>query len=398
MYYGVFDIYSGLNLSFNLWISMAYSKRSDKQHVPSIFQGKIIADIGVYVGLKHVNITLQAVGSNWTTDVDFNEHYNQMGNSFREALVRGLPFPILTVAEYFTIGQEGLAWGGQYRAAGYFATIMSSFTMWILMNLMLIVVPRYGALLMTTCGFLLLGTAWGYLCMLPESPLIIHLEGSTLYFTYGWCYWLVILAGGICLLSGVIITTIEIIHPHSFSTILEVDYDTPYDRHIIIEDSRGKRFQKKRNSNGSKLEEPEIAGIGSRILRRLSSKNREETHTSRSGNESEKHNFELESSPWRLSSKENASSRDDNFPCSTSQESVISYSRDIPHIHGFSRSNIAQISSLLVSLGIRYQIIVIQVLVMSSCDINRIYDIFLKALWNLLVCVSTRLDVALAAN
>ncbi|KAJ8966028.1 hypothetical protein NQ317_009303, partial [Molorchus minor] len=28
-----------------------------------------------------------------------------------------------------------------------------------------------------------------------------------------------------------------------------------------------KRFQKKRNSNGSKLEEPEIAGIGSRIFK-----------------------------------------------------------------------------------------------------------------------------------
>ena len=27
------------------------------------------------------------------------------------------------------------------------------------------------------------------------------------------------------------------IFPHQFSTILEVDYDTPYDRHVIIEES-----------------------------------------------------------------------------------------------------------------------------------------------------------------
>lgn len=46
-----------------------------------------------------------------------------MGDNFRKALHRGLPFPILTVAEYF-IGQEGLSWGSQYRAAGYFAIIM----------------------------------------------------------------------------------------------------------------------------------------------------------------------------------------------------------------------------------------------------------------------------------
>ncbi|KAJ8969164.1 hypothetical protein NQ314_001905 [Rhamnusium bicolor] len=259
-----------------------------------------------------------------------------MGSSFREALVRGLPYPILTVAEYFTLGQEGLAWGGQYRAAGYFAIIMlwTSFTVWILMNLMLIVVPRYGALLMTTCGFLLLSTGCGYFGMLPETPLVIQIEGSILNFNFGWCYWLVILAGGICLLAGVIITTIEIIYPHSFSTILEVDYDTPYDRHIIIEDSKGKRFQKKRSSNGSKLEEAENEGLGTRILRRLSSKNRDETKTPKISKPPEKHLFELETSSWRYPYRENGGSRQDNFTLSISQNSVLSsLSREIPPVH-----------------------------------------------------------------
>lgn len=63
------------------------------------------------------------------------------------------------------------------------------------MNLMLIVVPRYGAVLMTTCGFLLLATGCGYFVLLPEAPLVIHIEGSTLHFRFGWCYWLVVIAG-----------------------------------------------------------------------------------------------------------------------------------------------------------------------------------------------------------
>lgn len=231
--------------------------------------GKLCA----YVGLKHVNITLQAIAENSTLDIDYNERFDwidsqQMGDSFRTALMRGLPFPILTVAEHFTMGQEGLAFGGQYRAAGYFAIIMlwTSFATWLLMNLMLIVVPRYGALLMTTCGFLMLGTICGYFGMLPETPLVIHIEGTMLNFQFGWCFWLVLIAGSICLTAGVVITTIEIVNPHSFSTILEVDYDTPYDRHVIIEDSRGRKFQKK----AGRLEEPE--GIGHRILKRLSSR------------------------------------------------------------------------------------------------------------------------------
>ncbi|KAK9877943.1 hypothetical protein WA026_020165 [Henosepilachna vigintioctopunctata] len=228
---------------------------------------KISAKLGIYVGLSHVNVTLQAL-HNKTLDIDFNERFvwidkSQMDETFQDAAAKGLPFPILTVAEYFTLGQDGLSWGSQYRSAGYFAIIMlwTSFAVWAIMNLMLIVVPRYGVLLMTTCGFLLLATCTGYFGMLPEIPLVIRIEGKPMTFCFGWCYWLVVAAGGICLLSGVILTTMEIVLPHSFSTILEVDYDTPYDRHTIIEDSHGKRFQRKRNS-GSKLENPSNDSLG----------------------------------------------------------------------------------------------------------------------------------------
>lgn len=53
-------------------------------------------------------------------------------------------------------------------------------------------------------------------------------------------------AGVMCLLAGIIITAIDLIFPHQFSTILEVDYDTPYDRHVIIEESFDTRNIKRR--------------------------------------------------------------------------------------------------------------------------------------------------------
>ncbi|ENN76058.1 hypothetical protein YQE_07431, partial [Dendroctonus ponderosae] len=272
---------------------------------------KISAHLGAYIGLKHINITLQAVSSNSSLDIDYNERFNwidssQMGESFKKALIRGLPFPILTVAEHFTVGQDGLAWGGQYRAAGYFAIIMlwTSFATWLLMNLMLIVVPRYGALLMTACGFLLLATICGYFGMLPETPLVIHIEGTALHFRFGWCFWLVLICGAVCLTVGVIITTVEIVNPHSFSTILEVDYDTPYDRHVIIEDSRGRKFQKRKTS---RLEEP--ASIGHMILKRLSSKQKEDKPESSTGSGSvmPKSNFHLSPASWRFSTRDDGS-------------------------------------------------------------------------------------------
>lgn len=65
--------------------------------------------------------------------------------------------------------------------------------------------------------------------------------------------------GALCILVGLIILTIDLIYPNRFSTILELDYDTPYDRHVIIEESHHKR------RNGKGLEEP--PGLGRRILR-----------------------------------------------------------------------------------------------------------------------------------
>ncbi len=64
---------------------------------------------------------------------------------------------------------------------------------------------------------------------------------------------------------GGLIAVLDLIYPNKFSTILEVDYDTPYDRHIIIEDSHDTRKRKGKRS----LEEPPSLGLGRKILRSI---------------------------------------------------------------------------------------------------------------------------------
>lgn len=270
---------------------------------------KLPARIGAHIGLMHVNVTLIALPvGNWTPpDIDYNERFSwnaadDMGNSYREAIRRGLPYPILTVAEYFSLGEEGFAWGGRYRAAGYYASIMlwASFASWILMNLLLVSVPRYGAYTMCLCGLLLICTAVGYYCMLPEHPLTIIMEGGRLEFHLGWCYWLVLVVGVICFAIGVIISTIDLVWPHTFSTILEVYFDTPYDRHVILEESHDVRYRKRPPGKG--LEDPPKS-LGGRILRRLSSKTvNQSTPVVRrtvSGIDNSAYQRDAPKSPWR---------------------------------------------------------------------------------------------------
>ena len=47
----------------------------------------------------------------------------QLREEFQTALVKGLPFPILTAAEYLSLDGEGFCWGRSYRSAGYYASI-----------------------------------------------------------------------------------------------------------------------------------------------------------------------------------------------------------------------------------------------------------------------------------
>ncbi|XP_061392057.1 dual oxidase maturation factor 1-like [Musca vetustissima] len=234
-----------------------------------------------------------------------------MSTNYREALKRGLPYPILTVAEYFSLGREGFSWGGQYRAAGYFASILlwASLASWLMMNLLLIAVPRYGAYMKALTGALLICTNIGYYCQLPKRPLTIYMEGGRLEFHLGWCYWLLLVAGILCFVAGVLISIIDLVWPHTFSTVLEVYYGTPYDRHVILEESSDVRYRKRTSRS---LEDP--PGLGSRILRRLSSKARDnsmpQTHRGNTsmnamsshmsgGVDNKAYQSDVPKSPWR---------------------------------------------------------------------------------------------------
>nr|CAD7398485.1 unnamed protein product [Timema cristinae] len=173
---------------------------------------------------------------------------------------------------------------------------LASFAMWLLMNLMLVVVPRYGAYSMMVTGVLLVSTDLVYYSLLPLNPLVVRFEGSTLTFSLGWCFWLVLMAGVLCLTAGLVIAVVDLVYPHRFSTILEVDYDTPYDRHIIIEESHDTRRNNKKNVGGNRLEEPPAAGIGTKILRRLSKREQlKECH----GLDNEGFELDPPKSPWR---------------------------------------------------------------------------------------------------
>ena len=98
-----------------------------------------------------------------------------------------------------------------------------------------------------------------YAILLPKKGLVIPFEqpsgvNSLLTFSFGWSFWLVLGTGAIAVLVGAIITIIDTLYPNKFSTILEIDYDTPYryfvgnDAHVFghMAADRGMEQQKER--------------------------------------------------------------------------------------------------------------------------------------------------------
>ena len=50
----------------------------------------------------------------------FYERPDQLKDEFKNGLKKGLPYPILTVAEYLAQDAGSFSWGRNYRRAGYY--------------------------------------------------------------------------------------------------------------------------------------------------------------------------------------------------------------------------------------------------------------------------------------
>ena len=112
------------------------------------------------------------------------------------------------------------------RTAGYYTliTLWSSFALWLTMNIMLVTVPRYGAYTMSLTGIVMLSSNAIYVWLLPSRPLQIRIEDVVFHFELGWSFWLVLIAGALCMVVGLSISIIDLMYPHKFSTIMEMDY------------------------------------------------------------------------------------------------------------------------------------------------------------------------------
>lgn len=174
----------------------------------ALTMSKVSGRVGVKIGLSSVNVTL--VGHlmapknvDGSGIINFNERFtwnqpDQMDLEYRQALRRGLPYPILTIAEYLSQDSDGFNWGRQYRLAGYYTTIMLWFSLvsWIIMLFMMCEIPRYFPYLMNLTALLMLSAVTLYSYLIPSSMtrnsnlVAITFENVALRCNFGANFWL----------------------------------------------------------------------------------------------------------------------------------------------------------------------------------------------------------------
>lgn len=183
----------------------------------------ISADVGLQIGLGGVNITLTGTPVRQLNEtINYNEELTwRLGENYEEAyakaLEKGLPDPVLYLAEKFT-PQSPCGLHYPYRQAGHYVSAMLwvAFLCWLLANVMLSMPALvYG-------GHMLLATGISQLLALlvfstvtalsPPCPL--RLGTAVLHTRYGPAFWITLTTGLLCVLLGLAMLVAHRMQPH----------------------------------------------------------------------------------------------------------------------------------------------------------------------------------------
>ncbi|NXG07608.1 DOXA1 factor, partial [Sakesphorus luctuosus] len=187
-------------------------------------------DIGLHIGLEGVNITLKGNPVNQINEtINYNEHFSwsfdaNYDRSYSEGLQKGLPSPILYVAEKFTT-QSPCAVHRQYRISGHYAsaTLWLAFCSWLISILLfsMSLLLHGGYMLLLTATLILFSLLFFTTTNIPKCP--IQFGPVSLKTVYGESFWLTLVTGLLCLLLGLGIIILNSLQPEKLKLIFNLD-------------------------------------------------------------------------------------------------------------------------------------------------------------------------------
>uniref|UniRef100_A0A4W2HJY3 Dual oxidase maturation factor 2 n=1 Tax=Bos indicus x Bos taurus TaxID=30522 RepID=A0A4W2HJY3_BOBOX len=190
---------------------------------------RVRAHVGLHVGLEGVNITLTGNPVQQLNEtIDYNEQFiwrfgQNYAGAYAEALERGLPNPVLYLAEKFTPSSPCGVYR-QYRLAGHYAsaTLWVAFCFWLLSNMLLSMpVPHYGGLTLLITGAFALFSVFAFASISSVPLCQLRVGSSELTTHYGAAFWITLATGVLCLLLGAAVLSLHYARPSALRLFLE---------------------------------------------------------------------------------------------------------------------------------------------------------------------------------
>ncbi|XP_053127742.1 dual oxidase maturation factor 2 [Hemicordylus capensis] len=201
------------------------------------------ADIGLHIGLAGINVTLVGKPVDQLNEtISYNEFFAwwfgaDYDQDYKEGLERGLPYPILYVAEKFS-EHSPCALHGQYRMAGHYAsaTLWVAFCAWLVANMLFSMpVPVYGGQMMLVTGAFMIFALLSFFTGRNTSTCAIHFGPAALQPVFGVSFWLTLATGLLCFLIGIVVITLHSLSPGLLKAFLDLCEDEEEDEGMLGE-------------------------------------------------------------------------------------------------------------------------------------------------------------------
>ncbi|XP_065703797.1 dual oxidase maturation factor 2 [Patagioenas fasciata] len=183
----------------------------------SFSQALVNVDIGLHVGLAGVNVTLVGNPVNQVNEtINYNEHFDwsfgaDYDHSYGEGLEKGLPNPILYVAEKFAT-RSPCNLHRQYRISGHYAsaTLWVAFCTWLISNMLFSMpVLVYGGYMLLITGAFMIFSLISFSTVRNSLMCPIHFGTAVLHTGYGGSFWLTLAIGLLCLVAGIAVVALH---------------------------------------------------------------------------------------------------------------------------------------------------------------------------------------------
>ncbi|XP_034541532.1 dual oxidase maturation factor 1 isoform X1 [Notolabrus celidotus] len=219
-------------VALNFTCDWAEAKMTTNSTYKSFSNAVVNADIGLHVGLYGINVTLKGnpvIQLNET--IDYNEMFSwhdTIEDEYQEALEKGLPNPILYIAEKFTPGSPcRLIY--QYKYSGRYAsaTLWTAFCSWLLANILfsMPVVLYAGYMMIATAAFIFFSMA--SFSTIRNVPQCVFSIGTDSFETeYSHSFWLALATGLLCTIIGILVVILNFMMPEKMKEAFSVGVDS----------------------------------------------------------------------------------------------------------------------------------------------------------------------------